>query len=320
MLTPESVIWAYRVLLGRDPESQEVIREKVAACANLGVLRDSLMASQEYMEAQSIQGAKTEVIFEDEDGDRFVLDLNDHAIGRQIMAGRYEPAVLNCVRKLVQKGRLCIDVGANIGYYSIKMGRMGAKVLALEPVSYLCERLSKAVRENEALDRLTFPVGTGGVVHYRQFAAGAEDGEMVMIHAPATINQGGAYLMPAGTQAPPNHVAETVTVTRLDKFMRTWPDLFDHGVRLIKMDVEGAEPLVVLGGWELIKKYKPAIVAEIHRQQYAKVSETTPEEFVGRLRQLGYRAFFLHGENEVVEFSPTDRLPDYDNILLVADR
>lgn len=317
MLSAESVVWAYRILLGRDPESEAVIREKMGACANLGILRDSLLASDEYKKGLSVDGAKTEIIFEDEDDDRYVLDLNDHAIGRQIMAGYYEPAVLSCIRKLVKGDSLCIDVGANIGYFSVKMARLGAEVLALEPVGYLYKRLAKGLRENERICAAAQEVW--GPAHPRQFAAGAEDGEMVMVHAPATINHGGAYLMPAGTKAPPNHVAEKTIVVKLDQFLETWPALFTRGIRLIKMDVEGAEPLVSLGAWELIKTYKPAIIAEIHRPQYAKVSNTTPEEFVSRFRQLGYKAYFLHGEDEVVEFSPTDRLPNYDNILLVAD-
>jgi FkbM family methyltransferase len=316
-VSAEAVTWAYRLLLGRDPESEQVIREKMGACPNLEVLRDSLMASEEYKKAQTIEGGSSEVIFVDDEGDRFFVDLNDHAIGRQIMAGCYEPAVLNCIRKLVKEGHTCIDVGANIGYFTIKMARLGAQVLSLEPVSYLYKRLSKGVKENERL--CTSNYDAWGAAHPRQFAAGSEDGDMVMVHAPATINQGGAYLMPEGTEAPPNHVAESTIVVKLDQFLETWPTLFLKGIRLIKMDVEGAEPLVALGAWEAIKKWKPAIIAEIHRSQYMTVSKTTPEEFVDRFRQLGYQAYFLHGENDVVEFLRTDPLPDYDNILLVAD-
>lgn len=313
MVSAEAVVWAYRLLLGRDPESDLVIREKMGACPDLATLRASLMSSEEYKSNQSAKGEKTEVIFEDDDGDRFFLDLNDYAIGRQIMRGAYEPAVLNCIRRLVREGHTCIDVGANIGFFTIKMARLGADVLALEPVKYLYERLARTVKEN------THPGSLADRPHTRQFAAGAEDGEMFMVHAPATVNQGGAYMMPEGTEPPANHVAERVVVIRLDQLLTTWPQLFDRGVRLIKMDVEGAEPLVALGGWEIIKTYKPAIVAEIHRHQYTKVSKVTPEEFVGRFWQLGYKAYFLHGQNDVVELLPRDRMPDYDNILLVAD-
>lgn len=315
MIDPDLVVWAYRVILGRDPESQEVVQEKARSCANLSVLRASLLNSTEYRQANAPEGS-TEVIFEDDEGDRFCLDLNDLAIGRNIMAGRYEPDVLAVMRGLGLEKRVCIDVGANIGYFSIKMAKMGARhVYAFEPIKYIYERLEKTVTEMAMKERrsgLTMPIHT-----YNLAVGGKDQAPMVAIHAPDTINHGGAYLTPAGTKPPPNHAAEPVSVVDLDSFARAREDMFQD-LEFIKMDVEGAEPMVVDGGWDLITQRRPHIIAEIHRTQYEKVSQTTPEAFLDRFFRIGYQAFVIRPADpfNLVELLPNERMPDYGNVLL----
>lgn len=316
MIEPDLVVWAYRVILGRDPESQEVVQEKVHSCANLGVLRASLLNSTEYRQANTPEGS-TEVIFEDDEGDRFCLDLNDLAIGRNIMAGRYEPEVLAIIRQLDLKKRVCIDVGANIGYFSIKMAQMGARhVYAFEPIKYIYDRLEKTVSEmalKERLSGLTMPIRTHNLA-----VGGKDSAPMVAIHAPDTINHGGGYLAPAGIEPPPNHAAEPVSVISLDSFAQAREGVFQD-LALIKMDVEGAEPMVVDGGWELISQSRPYIIAEIHRTQYEKVSQTTPEAFLDRFFRACYRAFVIRTPDpcDLVELLPNERMPDYGNVLLM---
>ncbi len=48
MVSPLDVVLAYRWLLGRDPESADVVREKVAACSSVDELRRDVMRSLEF--------------------------------------------------------------------------------------------------------------------------------------------------------------------------------------------------------------------------------------------------------------------------------
>lgn len=62
-------------------------------------------------------------------------------------------------------------------------------------------------------------------------------------------------------------VGESVRSTTLDEVYREFQDHFDeHGVSLVKIDVEGFEPNVLKGAEKLISKFRPVIVCEV---QYA---------------------------------------------------
>ena len=49
-LTREHVVWAYRILLDREPENDDVIRPKMQAYATTRDLRDDIVTSAEYLE------------------------------------------------------------------------------------------------------------------------------------------------------------------------------------------------------------------------------------------------------------------------------
>ena len=73
-------------------------------------------------------------------------------------------------------------------------------------------------------------------------------------------------------------------------------------VRLIKMDVEGAEPLVVRGGARLLAEDRPLIISELHPAQLERVSGISAADFLDEMRRLGYRAITIDG-------APIDRAP-----------
>ena len=67
-------------------------------------------------------------------------------------------------------------------------------------------------------------------------------------------------------------------------------------VRLIKMDVEGAEPLVVQGAARLLAEDRPVILSELHPIQLERAASTTVDAFLAQMRTLGYHAHTLeHG-------------------------
>ena len=77
-------------------------------------------------------------------------------------------------------------------------------------------------------------------------------------------------------------------------------------VRLIKMDVEGAEPLVVKGAERLLRDDRPVVLSELHPTQLERASGTDGDTFLSAMRALGYRAHLVeHGQPG----APLDRAP-----------
>src|SRR4029078_7999349 len=102
-LTRDPVVWAYRLLLDRDPESEDVIGPKLAGSRNTAEVRHHLITSSEFREKNpdfAHTNDSTIVIKEIAPGVRLFIDLSDHAIGLNILRGQYEPSENRLARSL----------------------------------------------------------------------------------------------------------------------------------------------------------------------------------------------------------------------------
>lgn len=148
-----------------------------------------------------------------------------------LMDGYWESWITKFIARMVQPGNICIDAGANFGYFSLLMaelaGREG-KVLAIEPNSSLCRLLRFTSHVNEYPFRVI------------QKALSDESGE-ITLQVPVDFWGGGTIR--------PEKVDDHITEERVQT--RSLDDLVaEEGlprVDFIKMDCEGVEPLILKG-------------------------------------------------------------------------
>src|SRR5712691_4334762 len=117
-LTREHVVWAYRLLLDRDPENEDVIGPKLAGSRDTSELRRHLMTSAEFRDKNpdfAHTNDPTVVIKEIAPAVRLFIDLSDHVIGLNILRGQYEREEIRFVRRMLEEGDSAIDVGGHIG-------------------------------------------------------------------------------------------------------------------------------------------------------------------------------------------------------------
>jgi hypothetical protein len=84
----------------------------------------------------------------------------------------------------------------------------------------------------------------------------------------------------------------------------------------IKIDVEGAEKLVIDGGINTIKSLKPIIYCELLRKWSAKFGYH-PQDVVKLLAEIGYKCFYLDGENELQRIYEIDDQTSQTNFLFI---
>src|SRR5215210_46231 len=138
-LTRDHVVWAYRLLLDRDPENEDVIGPKLAGSRDTRELRHHLITSAEFREKNpdfAHPNDPTVVIKEIAPGVRLFIDLSDHVIGLNILRGGYEREEIEFVRNVLTAGDTVIDVGAHIGFFTMHMAAMvgpTGSVYSLEP-------------------------------------------------------------------------------------------------------------------------------------------------------------------------------------------
>jgi FkbM family methyltransferase len=287
-LTRDHVVWAYRVLLDRDPESEDVIGPKLAGSRNTLELRHHLMTSAEFRDKNPDYASTNDrtVVIKELNGPgsaRLFIDLSDHVIGLGILRGHYERDEIGFVRSVLGPGQCAIDVGAHIGFFTIQMAAIvGAegRVYAFEPFDANADLLVRSIEENRFSDRVVF----------ERAAVGAARGRATLTFPRETLNSGGAYLLKQGAGALANHETREVPTVALDDLLT--PAL-PRPVRLIKMDVEGAEPQVIRGAGRLLREDRPAILSELHPAQLERASGISPQEFLEALDVLGYSAHAL---------------------------
>jgi FkbM family methyltransferase len=295
-LTRDHVVWAYRLLLDRDPENEDVIGPKLAGSRNTAELRHHLMTSAEFQDKNRDYAHTNDctlVIKELEHGARLFVDLSDHVIGLNIVRGRYEVDEVRYVRGILKPGDTAIDAGAHIGFFTMQMAAMvgaGGVVHAFEPFDDNADLLERSIRENGFESRVVF----------QRAAVGAVTGSATLTFPVETLNTGGAYLLRDGTPPLPGNRTKTVPVVALDDVKIRRP------IRFIKMDVEGAEPLVIQGAARLLREDRPIVLSELHPTQLDRASGSTGDSFLSAMRAAGYRAHLVeHGQVG----APLDRAP-----------
>ncbi len=282
-LTRDHVVWAYRILLDRDPESEAVIAPKMKGYRTTRELRADIMTSQEFNDKNRDFAHSNEpnlVIKELPGGARLFIDLSDHAIGLNILRGRFEQSELAFVKRTVRTGQHVVDVGAHIGFFTVCLAELvgpTGSVFAYEAFDENASLLERTIAENHWEDR----------VRVARAAVGALDGTIDLTYATETLNSGGAFVLTGTDSAPPGHATRRVRAVSLDREPLRRP------VSFIKMDVEGAEPLVLRGAARLIADDRPVILSELHAEQLARVSHSSVEQYLSEMRRLGYGCHLL---------------------------
>lgn len=217
----------------------------------------------------------------------FDIDPDDCYIRNHMASGRiFEHHIINgMLKNFVKKSKYIVDVGANIGCHAVSYAGFNpdCKIWAFEPQDKLFNILKKNVEQNGYAERIDlYKCGLG----HREMESELASLDSVEDKNCQGWNKGGLGIGEGG---------ETMTILTLDSF-----DL--PGLDYMKIDVEGAEGLVIMGAKETIKKYRPIICFEhnyqrIEPEHVGLKSVPTPFE---ELVKLGYKNFmYLDWENYI---------------------
>lgn len=196
-------------------------------------------------------------------------------IGRYLFfRGSFEEQILKKIRQVVKKGDYILDVGANIGVHSLVFSTLtgnSGKVVAIEPQSNVRHRLELNLKNNHADNVIVLGC-----------AIGAEESN-ARIYDIANNNDGAATLRPS---EPENHEKfEDIEVKTLNFIKEsTGLDNFD----VVKIDVEGAELEVLKGLSELLQSTPPRCLFVECVDSNLKRFDTSSEELISKLEDLGY--------------------------------
>ncbi len=152
----------------------------------------------------------------------------------------YQQATIDEASKYLKNFNCAIDVGANIGLHTVRFSKMFKSVHAFEPTSinYECLEKNTATLQN---------------VHLNKFGLGAA-ASRESIKLPTDSNNCGGFSIVDWQNYSQEFLEETIEIKTLDS-LKLAPDL-------IKIDVQGFDLNVLMGGKNTLTKFKPVVIVE----------------------------------------------------------
>lgn len=221
-------------------------------------------------------------------------------IGQNIYLGNYDNEEVDLYQHLLERDHVVIDVGANIGFYTLLFSNLvtGGHVFSFEPSTRERSLLKKNVDLNERANVTVVDRGLGSETTT----------ENLYIN---NRNFGNNVINDVLSGLP----FETIQVDRLDNFIS---ENRLTRVDLIKMDVEGYEIEVLKGSQRSIRQFMPLISFEswsTHNKQFTK-NLSKEMDF---LSDLGYE-FFQFREHSLFKVGEGDLISSVNLIASAKDR
>lgn len=160
-----------------------------------------------------------------------------------------------CAYTLAPSGGIALDIGANVGQYSLLLSRVCERVFAFEPLPRNLHFLHRTLEVNRVDNVTIVPCAVGEKLTLGAIRT-AENSAL------ATLDDDGAQ--PAAIMSCDEFVAQYGAVPSL-----------------IKVDVEGAEVNVLKGAAELLREHRPVVLLSTH-------SPKLESECIALMEEAGY--------------------------------
>ncbi len=307
------IYFCFRLILGRNPNKEEWSGHSQRKGELLYDIVQTYLQSQEFANRNLLHRNTPSNIKKVKYDDFEIFAANDDiAVGMHVLSGNFELDVTHIFKAILKPNMSVIDIGANIGYYSILSSSLvGDKgfVMAVEPNSENIKFIESSRRLNNFKQ-----------LHIIQAAASIHEDIMVLRNE---YSNGTCSSLP--TNEGELFASEIVGCLRIDK-------LVENKIDLIKVDVEGGELLAIQGCINIIDKYKPIVVFEFSPNRISDINGNISWEillkiFFDRKYQLAvikpegnlwichnssdaYNAFDESGVDHIDLIAFSDKLPD----------
>jgi len=202
----------------------------------------------------------------------FWLDKEKYIDQCIINDGVFESKLTQIVSHLIKEGDIVLDIGANIGYYSVSFSKLvgkNGKVICFEPTQYYSRILKMNLEING--------ISNAEIIKYG-LSNKKQELEIFIGNSTASLHNPGNLL---------NETKEGIKLTTLNDFIKDNPL---QRIDLIKVDIDGHEPLFFEGAWNVLNKYDPIIVLEVSHLHYFNAGFTA-WDFYKLLKERGYNIY-----------------------------
>tara|TARA_Y100000590_G_scaffold444358_1_gene575004 strand:+ start:329 stop:1291 length:963 start_codon:yes stop_codon:yes gene_type:complete len=256
------------------------------------------------------------------------LRLSDPGLSRDLaIRGTREEQLKFIIDKEVASGNVILDVGANIGYYSIMLANIvgsNGKIYALEPEPTNYQTLEKNITLNK-LENIIEP-----------YQMGASDTNLPKFLYRSKYSNMHSFILPENDiidiKNPKSQIE--IKMTNLSDFISN-----KEPIDMLRMDIEGYEVEVLLGLQDAIKNntWTGKILFECHFKKYNETHNiknkleflfdngyktryvTSTDERKPRIRNLGYKPIKIIQTNDTRFRGIYENISNPDTIQLICN-
>ncbi|VAW42977.1 hypothetical protein MNBD_CHLOROFLEXI01-4752 [hydrothermal vent metagenome] len=277
-VTEDDVYYCYRLFLKRKPTKQECqywFDHATQYKFTINRLVQHFLYSDEFIQ---LQKSENQPYCVDLDSFKLFVRKNDYATGSSIAQHKsYEPLVAEQIKQRLSLGDTFIDIGANIGYHAMLAASIVGKngqIIAFEPLPSNCELLALSISENKFEQVTVHPYAVG------------EKEDILTLMVEGTYSNAHLKTSEEGTIYHTDEVS--VRVVTLDTFLTNL-----ERVDMVKIDIEGVEPLAWRGMENLLRTFRPLVLTEFFPAYIKRASQIEPETYLEMMEQQGYDLFVL---------------------------
>jgi FkbM family methyltransferase len=271
----------YERLLGREPDPDELLHWKTTG-AKIDDITNALLLSYEYEQKR----VNRQRVLVDIKKFKIYAMKSDAEVGRGIIQSQvHEPHVTNILTEILNSGDVFLDLGANIGYFSLlaaSIVRVSGKVISFEPNTQNLQLLYASILENKLKNIIVYPFAASDSARIMKLTSFGSNG---FLETPQSSLTNAQFL-------------QSVIV---DELLQN-----EESINVVKMDIEGYEPLALRGMDKIIKKHKPIIITEFSPWHIKHRTQIEPEEYLKQLTQYGYDLYIIEPSGRFTLASNTD--------------
>lgn len=196
--------------------------------------------------------------------------------------GCCEPEIVHVMARVLRPGDLAIDVGANIGFFTLLLARLVGEtgsVIAFEPTATSYSKLKENVRLNRFTNVSCMQQALWSKREERTLHQSLDSGKNSLARSPDSL---GKYAL---------------VTTTLDAAVAT------PRFRLLKIDVEGAEEHVMYGASQLNPANVPFVLSELNDEALQRF-DNTAQGYRRLMEVRGYETFLLHKNGAIPTMVP----------------
>ncbi|MHC1740418.1 MAG: FkbM family methyltransferase [Anaerolineaceae bacterium] len=204
-------------------------------------------------------------------------------LSKAIFMGNFEWQEIQFLSKILHNGDTFIDIGGNIGFYSViaaKLVGASGKVIAVEPVKKTFDRLNQNIQLNHYQNVQTF-----------QLALSSKNGVLPMNVSQDGYDAWNSLTTPARGET---YLVEEVKTQTLDDFIEA--NKIPGKVKMVKIDVEGWESELAKGATRFFSLAQSPILQVEFNQTALKSAGSSSKQLHDQITACGYSFYVYDGK------------------------